>query len=91
MSNQEEYSQALQRFRELLNKNRDKFQDEISELETYLLENNSFENPLDRVVAEKIIEGQQQLSLDIYRGYPLWQEVSFEVAGEEYTDSIWSK
>ncbi|WXG46487.1 MAG: hypothetical protein WED05_07500 [Candidatus Atabeyarchaeum deiterrae] len=51
----------------------------------YLLENNSFENTMDRVSAEKLIEHEQRGSLDINGGYPLWDEVSFRVNGEEYT------
>lgn len=58
--------------------------DEIDGLETYLEEKNSFKNPLDRKIAQKIIERSQGLFLDTYGGYPLYGEVSFEVGGEKY-------
>lgn len=78
-----EYKEKLQRFRKLLNENPD--DEELCDLEEYLLENNSFENVLDRASAERLIEHQQRISLEEYGGYPLWKEVSFKVNGEEYT------
>ncbi|MDP3012932.1 MAG: hypothetical protein Q8M92_01730, partial [Candidatus Subteraquimicrobiales bacterium] len=90
MNNQKEYNKALQRFRELqktkdLDELYDEFDEELLDLQDYILENNSFENPMDRVTAEKIIEHRQRSSLDSHGGYPLWDEVSFKVGKEEYT------
>lgn len=83
------YEKAIQRYKTLSNKVESgedavEIVDEMEELEDYLLSKNSFENLLDRETAEKIIEKSQGLYLDIYGGYPLHDEVQFEVGGEKY-------
>lgn len=60
-------------------------EEDLIDLKAYLKENNSFENSIDRISAEKIIHDSQKASLDIDGGYPLWDEVSFVINGEEYT------
>lgn len=76
-----EYQRALREFREIS----DEQSDEELDLKEYLLNENSFENPMDRMTAERIIEGRQGVSLDSLGGYPLWDEVSFIVKGVEYS------
>jgi len=81
-----EYEEKIQEFKKLLkSENMNQIEDELWDLEIYLIEENSFENPLDRSTAETITERQQRVSLDIFGGYPLWSEVSFEVEGDKYT------
>lgn len=83
------YEKAIQRYRALSDKVESgedavEIDDEMEELKDYLLSRNSFENPLDRETAEKFIEENQGLNLDVYGGYSLRDEVRFEVGGERY-------
>lgn len=76
-----EYQRALEEFKKMTD---EELLDEWDSKE-YLLNENSFENPMDRMTAERIIEGRQGVSLDSLGGYPLWDEVSFIVKGVEYS------
>lgn len=57
--------------------------EEMDNLQTYLIEENSFENPLDRDIANWIIELGTAPTED-EGGYKLWEEVSFSVNGQDY-------
>lgn len=57
---------------------------EIEETEQ-LVDKNSFETPLDRKTAEAWVKHAIRLSLDVYGGYPIYDELSFSVNGQKYT------
>lgn len=85
----EEYREKLQRYREIIDKDLKEADEELEDLEENLLENNSFENPLDRKTAEEIIEKSRQIYLEAEGGWPLWDERSFKVNEQEYTVIAW--
>ena len=82
-----EYEEMLQRYKELVKTGESI--DEVNDLEYELLADNSFENFLNREIAEKIIENQQQSWLDTEGGWPLWDERSFEIDGQKYSTIAW--
>jgi len=85
-----EYTGKLLRFKRICRKldegrGTEGDEEEMYGLMAYLAENNSFDNPMDRESAERIIKEQQKISLEINGGYPLRREASFKIAGEKYT------
>ena len=83
----EKYREMFEKYKEFIKTG--KSSDEIDYMEDELLVNNNFENFLNREIAEKIIENQQQSWLDTEGGWPLWDERSFEVSGQEYSVIAW--
>jgi hypothetical protein len=75
------------RYQELMNQTElsDDEEDEMLDLATCLLEENGLENPMNRAIAEDIIEREQGIDAECFGGYRLWRERSFEINGEEYT------
>ncbi|MCK4443099.1 MAG: hypothetical protein KAW09_01045 [Thermoplasmata archaeon] len=58
--------------------------DDLFELGLTLLENNSFDNPLTRDIADEIIDDHTDTSIDFAGGYRLYEAVNFQVEGRNY-------
>lgn len=82
-----EYAGWLDQLRRLMAK-KDKNQEDwttIRDLSDYVVENSTPKNPLDREIAEVIIEQRQEVDLDSYGGYPARFEKTFEADGRRYS------
>jgi hypothetical protein len=87
----DEYRNKLREFKDIQDSDLNEPCEEIDDLIHYLLRKNSFENPMDRLSAEKIIDCQQRRSLGVFGGYPLLDEVSFVLNGRVHGNSIRSQ
>lgn len=74
-----EYIEMLQRYEELEGSGHLDSND--IDIMYGLLNQNSFENCLDRKNAEKLIKYLQDIDLDQFGGWALWDEVSFKIDG----------
>ena len=90
-----EFKEKLEEYKKLqeeINKGKDTdgcLDDAASEIGFDLLYNTSIENFLDRETAESLIEEAQQLSLDMEGGWPLWDEVSFNIGDDDFSVIAW--